>query len=67
MKHIHFIVKQEIIDGLDRYKSKYVSRTQLLEQAIIFFTEYKDKQVVQKPTAKGSAGKTKVVDWIETI
>ena len=63
MKRIHFIVSQEVIDGLDRHKSRYVSRTQLLEEAIVFFTAHKDKQVIQKPKTKKSVGKTKVVDW----
>ena len=63
MKHIHFIVKPEIIDGLDRYKTRFTSRTELLEQAIVFFTAHKDKQVTKKPKTKKSVGKTKVVDW----
>ena len=65
MKHIHFIVSQEVIDGLDRHKSRYVSRTQLLEEAIVFFTAHKDKQVTKKP--KGSAAIPSEVDWRDSI
>ena len=65
LKHVHFIVKQEVIDGLDTYKSRYVSRTQLLEEAIVFFTAHKDAQAAQR--SKGSAARPSEVDWRDNI
>jgi hypothetical protein len=71
MKHVHFRAKQAIVDRLDRYTSRFLCRSEILEQAMLLWLDQRAKQTVahrpKDTRAKGSGRKTKVVNWRDTI
>lgn len=64
MKHIHFRASSKLIDELDAYRTRWRSRSELLEEAIsLFINENKKKQV----KVVGSSKKQVVMDWRDTL
>ena len=60
MKHVHFRASPALISQLDEYRTRWRSRSQILEDAItLWIGQQKTKQV----KVVGSGQKRKIVDW----
>ena len=67
MKHVHFRAKQEIVDRLDHYTSRFLCRSEILEQAMLLWLDQRTKQTVaHRP--KGTRAKASVANnWRDNL